>query len=312
MSAYRTEYLDAALACGAVLTGTPDGSEAITVVFTIEAWRAFDLAQQAPQPVQQPAAVVNGWATEDGERVVSASTMDRARRDGGATLSGLRPYSVPLYTAPVPAAGMQGDDPMDWPLPCDVTVGHGTHKKGAPLRSLVARMNVLFNMSRNGMPDSGRDADWRVAEFWSSANPKSTVLCLACHRPEFDEWPKRSDFIRWVSPAAHPAPSSDAATMRGVIALAWKWHREAVSLGFACSEPAQELFELLGWPNADAAHPANGAQAGLSDDDIKAVAINYASHVADDIYDVTKYDCAEDFFDCVRAILAAAKKGTLP
>lgn len=40
----RPEFLGAALACGAVLTGKPDGSEAITVVFTIEAWRAFDKA----------------------------------------------------------------------------------------------------------------------------------------------------------------------------------------------------------------------------------------------------------------------------
>jgi len=38
----REEFLDMALECGAVLTGKPDGSEPITVVFTIEAWRKFD------------------------------------------------------------------------------------------------------------------------------------------------------------------------------------------------------------------------------------------------------------------------------
>jgi hypothetical protein len=41
---YRQELLDKAIECGAVLTGKPDGSEPITIVFSIDAWRAFDLA----------------------------------------------------------------------------------------------------------------------------------------------------------------------------------------------------------------------------------------------------------------------------
>lgn len=36
------------------------------------------------------------WMHEDG-RVVPAATMDAARRDGGAMLSSLRDYTVPLY-----------------------------------------------------------------------------------------------------------------------------------------------------------------------------------------------------------------------
>lgn len=43
-------------------------------------------------------------------------------------------------------------DPMDWPLPCDVTVGAGTHKKGVRLRSLVAHMNVLHKMALGVAP----------------------------------------------------------------------------------------------------------------------------------------------------------------
>ncbi|MES2048821.1 MAG: hypothetical protein V4447_10500 [Pseudomonadota bacterium] len=39
------------------------------------------------------------------------------------------------------------DDPMDWRLPCDVTVGHGTIGKGCKLRTLVARMQVLYDMA---------------------------------------------------------------------------------------------------------------------------------------------------------------------
>lgn len=42
----RQDFLDTALACGATLTGKPDGSEAITVVFAIDAWRKFDTAIQ--------------------------------------------------------------------------------------------------------------------------------------------------------------------------------------------------------------------------------------------------------------------------
>ena len=39
-------------------------------------------------------------------------------------------------------------DPMDWPLPCDVTVGHGTIRKGCELRTLVLRMQVLYDLSQ--------------------------------------------------------------------------------------------------------------------------------------------------------------------
>lgn len=46
----------------------------------------------------QPAAA---WMTEDGQRVVTAQTMDGARRDGGAMLSSLRSYSIPLVRAPM-------------------------------------------------------------------------------------------------------------------------------------------------------------------------------------------------------------------
>ena len=47
-------------------------------------------------------------------------------------------------------------DPMDWPLPCDVTVGHGTICKGVKLGTLVLRMKALYKLA------TGHDAD-RVA-----------------------------------------------------------------------------------------------------------------------------------------------------
>ena len=38
----RPELLALAETCGAKLTGKPAGSEAITIVFTIDAWQLFD------------------------------------------------------------------------------------------------------------------------------------------------------------------------------------------------------------------------------------------------------------------------------
>jgi hypothetical protein len=39
-------------------------------------------------------------------------------------------------------------DPMNTPLPCDVKVGHVTIRKGVALRTLVMRMQVLYDMAQ--------------------------------------------------------------------------------------------------------------------------------------------------------------------
>lgn len=64
MTEPREGFLNLAKTCGAKLTGKPDGSEAVTVVFTVDAWRAFDAAclTQAlatAEPVADPANP--GW-----------------------------------------------------------------------------------------------------------------------------------------------------------------------------------------------------------------------------------------------------------
>lgn len=46
------------------------------------------------------------------------------------------------------APGQGPEDPMDWPLPCDITVGHSTIRKGVRLRALVLRMKVLHRMAK--------------------------------------------------------------------------------------------------------------------------------------------------------------------
>jgi hypothetical protein len=61
--------------------------------------------------------------------------------------AGLAAAAVRLApVAPEPA------DPMDTPLPCDVTVGHGTHRKGTRLGSLVARMKMLHEAAFGPAP----------------------------------------------------------------------------------------------------------------------------------------------------------------
>lgn len=62
------------------------------------------LALIAQARTAQPAgAEVAAWMTEDGERVVSAATKAGQERDGGASASAMRPYSVPLVRANQPA-----------------------------------------------------------------------------------------------------------------------------------------------------------------------------------------------------------------
>ncbi|GKS96917.1 hypothetical protein [Acidovorax sp. SUPP2825] len=52
-----------------------------------------------------------------------------------------------LGTAPAAPKSVQPADPMGWPLPCGIKVGHVTISKGVALRTLVRRMEVLYSMA---------------------------------------------------------------------------------------------------------------------------------------------------------------------
>jgi len=39
-------------------------------------------------------------------------------------------------------------DPLDAPIPCDIKIGHVNIRKGVPLRTLVNRMQVLYDMTQ--------------------------------------------------------------------------------------------------------------------------------------------------------------------
>jgi hypothetical protein len=61
-------------------------------------------------------------------------------------------------------------DPLDMPLPCDVTVGHGTMRKGVALRTLVLRMKALYELATGNNADevAGRTIEQRRELFEKS------------------------------------------------------------------------------------------------------------------------------------------------
>lgn len=88
--------------------------------------------------------------------------------DEPCTVSGLREQLRQLQSE----SGASGvpSDPMDWPLPCDVRVGHGVMRKGVRLGTLVARMKVLYEMATGANADevAARTLEQRQALFDAS------------------------------------------------------------------------------------------------------------------------------------------------
>ena len=97
--------------------------------------------------------------------------------DAPVSMSAREIVAILLETNSTMARDPAINDPMDWPLPCDVTVGHGTMLKGVALRTLVLRMKTLYEMAtgRNADEVAGRSLEDRKAmsfdQWWdSSAN----------------------------------------------------------------------------------------------------------------------------------------------
>ncbi len=137
-------------------------------------------------------------------------------------------------------------DPMDWPLPCEVTVGHGTIGKGAPLRTLVSRMKVLYRMA------TGNDAD----EVQNRTPEQRQALTDA--------------FIASVQPAATPqaqkpgaAEVTDAMRIAGIESAAWdRLSSAAVRKGgwpYTCKQAAECVAEVYAAMQAAAAPSATAA-----------------------------------------------------
>ena len=76
-----------------------------------------------------------------------------------------------------PAAPAQAAlaDPMQWPLPCDVKVGHVTIPKGCALNTLVTRMQVLYEMGVDA-PERPYDRGFRHGYNRRDAEVKGALL----------------------------------------------------------------------------------------------------------------------------------------
>ena len=66
-------------------------------------------------------------------------------------------------------------DPMQWPLPCDVKVGHVTIPKGCALNTLVTRMQVLYEMGVDA-PERPYDRGFRHGYNRRDAEVKGALL----------------------------------------------------------------------------------------------------------------------------------------
>lgn len=121
------------------------------IAFNLDKYSSFEVAlirkteaalasQSTPvAPVVEQACVINHWSSRTCQRGTNSCNVDH---DAAA---------LAQSTPPMPAG--EPSDPLDWPLPCDVTVGHGTIGKGVKLRTLVLRMKTLYKMA------TGNDAD---------------------------------------------------------------------------------------------------------------------------------------------------------
>jgi hypothetical protein len=133
----------------------------ILVNDTINALRAA-LSQAAP-PSAQAWGVALCWSSSNpSEQVRCLADGAKEMREFEAHHSFIRwVHVVPI-------------DPLDWPLPCDVKIGHGTHRKGTRLGSLVTRAQMLFETAY-GPPPSAEDAARNLAELQGRTEPLATI-----------------------------------------------------------------------------------------------------------------------------------------
>ena len=120
-------------------------------LWTTDQMRAFADATHTLR-TQQPALAASEWDVR-GHLAASLTCWHRLTGKEADELVAM------FHGLPAPA------DPMDWPLPCDVTVGHGTMCKGVSLRTLVARMKVLYEMATGNNADevANRTPETRAA-----------------------------------------------------------------------------------------------------------------------------------------------------
>lgn len=139
-----------------------------------------ELIRQLRGQIAQASAPVEAWITEDGERVVTARTMEGAKKDGGAMLSSMRPFSVALVRAD--NCQQQGAEPAKPALPStpeEVVAFIGSHfgsmDVDGPLEDRHVRMSIhdllsAFRDWRDFPPDPAEQQHAQAARPRATGN----------------------------------------------------------------------------------------------------------------------------------------------
>lgn len=158
------------------------------------------------------------------------SDFDRQYQEGKRAASKAKPADVPMGAV----------DPLDTPLPCDITVGHGTMRKGVPLRSLVLRMKSLYEMATGNNADevANRTPEERQA-LWD----KSPLNFQVGGRFVPELTPEAQTLSAQLGLGPKPAPALSGVTDAPMQGLAAYLRCEAIGVYFAQTHHAT----LLQW-----------------------------------------------------------------
>ena len=107
----------------------------------------------APAAVAGPVAA---WMTPEGDRVVTEATMAGARKDGGAMLSSMRPYTVALVPAAVAVPDVEFSRFLTDVMTAAGLVEHG--KKCKALGERIAEMVMRLRLAQQPAPVAQGDA----------------------------------------------------------------------------------------------------------------------------------------------------------
>lgn len=102
-----------------------------------------NIAHSCGKAIAEPVAWVH---EEDPARVISAAQKDQALRDGGASASSVRPYSIAAYTDPAPSASPAAEQRDE----CGMT--EGDWKRAEALTDMPGLQDAQIDAVANAMP----------------------------------------------------------------------------------------------------------------------------------------------------------------
>lgn len=130
-------------------------------------------------------------------------------------------------------------DPLDWPLPCDITVGAGTIGKGCKLRTLVTRMQFLHRMAMKATPLEDANAE-KFAELMNSTEAAPEAPTAAPTARTLSEEEILDEACAW-----HSDKTRDIATREEAYALGMRRARAILATNSAPT--AAQAPEVAAW-----------------------------------------------------------------